>query len=133
MKLMNNKLVLIFLFAFTISFVPYGKVAAQGNRQLVHLARLVIDSAQLENYKAALKESIETAFRVEPGVVMFNAFYEKNNPTHVTVVEVYASDSAYLAHRQTPHFKKYKDEVKDMVQSLELVDVIPIEFASKLK
>lgn len=34
--------------------------------QMVLLA--VIDSLQLENYKAALKEEIKTSVRVEPGV-----------------------------------------------------------------
>ncbi len=31
------------------------------------------------------------------------------------------------------HFKKYKDTVKDMVKSLELIDVVPIGLVSKLK
>jgi hypothetical protein len=34
-----------------------GRVAAQGGEQMVRLSRLVIDSAQLEAYKAALKEA----------------------------------------------------------------------------
>ena len=94
---------------------------------------MVIDSAQLKNYQAALKEEIEAAVRVEPGVLLLNAVYEKNAPTHIMVLEVYASDSAYMAHRQTAHFKKYKDITKDMVKSLELVDVVPISLDSKLK
>lgn len=133
MKPCKNKKHPVILFLLLIFFVSYGKVSAQVNKELVHMAKLIIDSAQLENYKAALKEGIEAAFRVEPGVLMFDAFYEKNIPTHVTVLEVYANDSAYTAHRQTPHFKKYKDTVKAMVKSLELVDLVPIEFASKLK
>jgi hypothetical protein len=34
----------------------------------VRLAELEIDPAQIENYKAALKEEIETSIRVESGV-----------------------------------------------------------------
>ena len=41
---------------------------AQGKSQLVRLSKLVIDSTQLESYKAALKEEIETSVRLEPGV-----------------------------------------------------------------
>jgi quinol monooxygenase YgiN len=121
---------------FAISVLTFffcSNIFAQEKKQIVRLAKLVIDSAQLENYKTALKEEIEAAVRVEPGVLSLNAVYEKNNPTHITVFEIYASDSAYMEHRQTPHFKKYKDATKDMVKSLELVDVIPITLASKLK
>jgi len=110
-----------------------NKVSAQDNKQIVRMAKLVIDSAQLEKYKAALKEQMETALHNEPGVLLYNAVYEKNDQTHITILEVYASDSAYMAHRETAHFKKYKDTVKDMVKSLELIDVVPIGFASKLK
>jgi quinol monooxygenase YgiN len=35
---------------------------------------------------------------------------------------VYASNEAYQSHILTPHFKKYKDAVKDMVLALELID-----------
>ncbi len=97
------------------------------------MAKLVIDSSQLEKYKAALKEQMESALIAEPGVLLYNAVYEKENQTHITILEVYASDSAYMAHRQTPHFKKYKDATKDMVKSLELIDVVPIGMGSKLK
>jgi len=97
------------------------------------VARIVVDAAQLAQYKAALKEGMETAVRVEPGVLSLNAVYEKANPTHVMVLEVYASAAAYQAHLQTPHFKKYKATTKAMVQSLDLVDVEPIALASKSK
>lgn len=107
--------------------------AAQQTGQVVRVARIVVDAAQLAQYKAALKEGMETAVRVEPGVLSLNAVYEKANPTHVMVLEVYASAAAYQAHLQTPHFKKYKATTKDMVKSLELVDVEPIALATKAK
>jgi quinol monooxygenase YgiN len=133
MKFNKNNLFLFILFTLIISFVLNNKVSAQDNKQIVRMAKLVIDPAQLEKYKAALKEQMETALHNEPGVLLYNAVYEKNDQTHITILEVYASDSAYMAHRETAHFKKYKDTVKDMVKSLELIDVIPIGLASKLK
>ena len=92
----------------------------------MRIAKLQIDSAQLENYKAALKEHAETAVRLEPGVLTLYAVYEKNNPTHVTVFEIYANEDAYKAHLETVHFKKYKSATKDMVKSLELIPCAPI-------
>jgi quinol monooxygenase YgiN len=133
MKFNKESLPSFILFTLIISFVLNTKVSAQENKQTVRMAKLVIDSAQLENYKIALKEQMQTAINTEPGVLLYNAVYEKNNQTHITILEVYANDSAYLAHRETLHFKKYKATVKDMVKSFELIDAVPIGLASKLK
>jgi quinol monooxygenase YgiN len=133
MKLKETHTGSLVLFTILLSFIFCGTVAAQEKKQIVRMAKLVIDSAQLESYKVLLKEGIETAVRVEPGVLLMNAVYEKNNPTHVIVLEVYAGDSAYRAHLQSPHFKKYKMGTKDMVKALELTEVVPIGLESKLK
>jgi quinol monooxygenase YgiN len=119
------------LTASMLSIFAFGSVAAQERKPMVRMAKIVVDSAQLENYKAALKEGIETAVRVEPGVLTLFAVYDKDHPTHVTVLEVYADEDAYKAHLQTIHFQKYKSTTKDMVRSLELVDVVPIGLESK--
>ena len=133
MKFNKNGLFPLILFIIMISFIFSSDVSAQENNRIVRMAKLVIDSVQLEKYKTALKEQMETAMGAEPGVLLYDAVYEKNDQTHVTIVEVYASDSAYIAHRQTAHFSKYKDTTKDMVKSLELIDVVPIGLVSKLK
>jgi quinol monooxygenase YgiN len=107
--------------------------AAQEQGQIVRLAKLVIDSTQLEAYHALLKEGIETAVRSEPGVLTLYAVAEKKNPTHITILEIYASTDAYQAHIKTPHFLKYKNGTKDMVKSLELVDTTPLIPGMKIK
>jgi quinol monooxygenase YgiN len=103
----------------------------QDKNRVIRIARLQIDSVQLENYKAAVKEHIETAVRIEPGVLTLYAVYEKNNPTHVTVFEIYADTAAYQSHLQTPHFIKYKTGTKDMVKFLELIETVPIALETK--
>lgn len=112
---------------FTILTIASNDNAfAQDKKQMVRLAKLVIDSTQLETYKAALKEEIEASLRLEPGVLTLYAVAEKNNPAHITILEIYANTEAYRAHLQTPHFIKYKTGTKDMVKSLELVGADPI-------
>lgn len=103
------------------------------NNQMVRLAKLVIDSAQLESYKAALKEEIEASVRLEPGVLTLYAVSEKEHPTHITILEIYADTTAYKAHLQTPHFIKYKNGTKEMVKSLELVEADPLIPGMKIK
>jgi len=115
-----------------ISSFP-GDVSAQNKDLVIRIAKLQIDSAQLESYKVMLKEEIETSVRVEPGVLSLNAVYEKNNPTHVIIMEIYANVDAYRSHTETPHFKKYKSGTMQMVKSLELVETTPIALAAKPK
>jgi 4-carboxymuconolactone decarboxylase len=110
-----------------------NSASAQDNTRYMRVAKIIIDSAQLENYKTALKEGMGTAVRIEQGVLMLYAVYEKTNPTHVTVFEIYSDEDAYKLHIQTPHFKKYKATVQNMVKSLELVDVNPIALEAKHK
>ena len=121
---------------FTSSLIGLAfcnEISAQEKNQMVRLAKLVIDSAQLENYKALLKEEIETSVRTEPGVKTLYAVSEKDNPTHITILEIYADTTAYKAHIQTPTFLKYKTGTKNMVKSLELVGTVPLVPDMKIK
>ena len=86
---------------------------------------------QLEKYKVALKEQMNTAIKVEPGVLSYTVVADKKDLSLITILEVYANLEAYQSHILTPHFKKYKDTVKDMVLSLELIDTELIERVHK--
>jgi quinol monooxygenase YgiN len=121
-----------FILAFMLPF-SLQTASAQEKGQMVRLAKLVIDSAQLENYRAFLKEEIETSVRVESGVLTLYAVSEKDKPTHITILEIYADSTAYKAHLKTPHFIKYKNGTSKMVKSLELVETIPIVPGMKIK
>jgi quinol monooxygenase YgiN len=97
----------------------------------MQMAELEIDPAQLANYNAAVKEQIETAVRVEPGVLVLYAVAAKDNAARVTVFEIYKDTNAYRAHLEAPHFKKYKAKTKMMVKSLKLTSVTPVMLGSK--
>ena len=130
-----RKALLIFsvLLITMMTFVFCGQTSVQNKNQMVRLAKLVIDSTQLENYNALLKEEIEASVRVEPGVLTLYAVAEKNDPTHITILEIYADTIAYKLHLQTPHFIKYKNGTKDMIKSLELVGTVPLVPGMKIK
>jgi quinol monooxygenase YgiN len=64
-------------------------------------------------------------------VLSYTAFADQQEPSQIIILEVYANLAAYHSHLETPHFKKYKESVKGMVQSLELVDMKLVAKASK--
>ena len=133
MKIKKLRLLSLTLVAVTLAFVFCNNNSAQNKNRMVRLAKIVIDSTQLENYNALLKEEIETSLRVEPGVLTLYAVAEISNPTHITILEIYADTVAYKYHLQTPHFIKYKNGTKDMVKSLELVETVPLIPGIKIK
>ena len=92
----------------------------------VRVAEIEIDPAQLEAYTTAIKEQVEAALRLEPGVLALYSVAEKDNPAHVTVFEIYVDSAAYEAHLETAHFKNYKITTRDMVKSLKLRETVPI-------
>lgn len=114
------------ILAFMLIQFTSQNVSAQEKEQIVRLAKLVVDTAHLESYKVFLKEGIETALRVEPGVLTIYALYEKENPANFTILETYASAEAYQVHIQTPHFLKYKQGTLHMFKSLELIETVPL-------
>jgi len=103
------------------------------NPQKVRLSRLVIDSKQLAAYKVILKEEIEASMAKEPGVLTLYAVFEKERPTHLTILEMYATEEAYALHVKTPHFLKYKNGTLKMVKELELIDTEPLLPGLKIK
>lgn len=107
------------------------KGITQEKSQMIRLAKITVDPLQLGKYNVALKEQMTTAVRTEPGVLTYYAVADKTDASHITILEIYADTAAYQAHITTTHFKKYKDTVKDMVKSLELVDVNLIGAAKK--
>src|SRR5215212_9541384 len=108
---MNKKLKLPLIIIGVVMTLGLTHASAQNKEQYIRIARLIVDSTKLENYKQALKEHAEAAVKVEPGVLMLYAVYEKNNPTHLNVFEIYADEDAYKTHIQTAHFLKYKETV----------------------
>ena len=90
-----------------------------------------IDSLQLDNYNDALKTEIENSVCVEQCVLTLQAVAEQNDPTRITILEIYSNMNAYLAHLQKPHFKIFNHTTKDIVKSLELVEMVPVARAMK--
>jgi quinol monooxygenase YgiN len=119
--------VLFFCIGLIISF----NSNAQINNNMYRIAKIKVDINQLEKYKVALKEQMNTAIKVEPGVLSYTVVADKKDLSLITILEVYANLEAYQSHILTPHFKKYKDTVKDMVLSLELIDAELIERVHK--
>jgi len=100
---------------------------------MVRIAELEIDPDQVDAYKAALKEEINASIRTEPGVLTLFAVSIKGHPEQIRLFETYRDAASYQAHVQSPHFKKYKEETRQMVKLLTLLETDPILLGSKFR
>lgn len=104
---------------------------AQNSNTMYRIAKIKVEINQLDKYKAALKEQMDAAIKLEPGVLSYTVVADKKDATSITIFEVYANQEAYQLHIIAPHFKKYKETVKEMVLALELIDTDLIVRAKK--
>jgi len=68
-------------------------------------------------YEAAVKEKIEPAVRLEPGVLARTRIRTKRTPARVFVLEMYADVAAYKAHLERLISRNHRPHTQDMVKS----------------
>jgi quinol monooxygenase YgiN len=51
----------------------------------------------------------------EPGIARFDVVQQTDNPTKFVLVEAYHDEAATKAHKETPHYAKWRDTVAPMM------------------
>ncbi|UYZ61792.1 putative quinol monooxygenase [Hymenobacter weizhouensis] len=110
-----------------LALLSHGIVSAQNTTIMIRISEIEIDPNYLEEYKAILQKESQASVRLEPGVISIYPMYQKDNPTQVRILEIYATREAYESHLKTPHFLTYKTTTLKMVKSLKLIDMEAID------
>ncbi len=97
------------------------------DKMIIRLSEIEIIPEYRDEYLSILKEEAKASVALEPGVISIYPMYQKENPTEVRILEIYADKKAYNDHLETPHFKHYKTTTLKMVKSLKLVDMSAID------
>ena len=108
------------------------KADTDQGKMMVRIAELEIETDYLDEYLEILKEESEASLRLEPGVICIYPMFQKENPTQIRLLEIYANQEAYESHLKTPHFQKYKTTTAEMVKDLKLIDMKAIDPESML-
>ena len=128
MKLINLVFItFMVLLANSCSISQQKKTDTDMKDLMIRISEIEIDFQSLEEYKAILKEEAKASVLLEPGVISIYPMFQKDNPTQVRILEIYANREAYKSHLETPHFLKYKTTTLKMVKSLRLVDMEAID------
>ena len=103
---------------------PKGK---SPDGQLVRIAEIEVYPEWLDTYLAAAQTVGTESVAKEDGVVCIFPMQRKESPTTIRIVEIYRDEAAYKAHLETPHFRAYKEGTPQMIKSLELVPMKPLD------
>ena len=68
----------------------------------------------VEAFKAASVENAQQSVQ-EPGIARFDVIQQSDDPSKFVLVEVYRSPEAAAAHKETPHYARWRDTVADMM------------------
>ena len=80
---------------------------------IVHVS-IHVKAEHVEAFKAATIENARNSIK-EPGIARFDFAQQSDDPTRFVLVEVYRHADAPAAHRETPHYQRWRDTVESMM------------------
>ena len=89
-----------------------------------------VKEEKIEAFKKATIENAQNSIK-EPGIARFDFVQQQDDPTRFVLVEVYRTVEDPLKHKETMHYKKWRDTVADMMaeprSALKFFNVYPDE------
>lgn len=82
----------------------------------VTLVHVHVQPEHVESFAAATLRNQEGSVR-EPGNVRFDVLQSEDDSTRFVLVEMFRDDQAVEAHRATPHYRAWRDEVAPWMAS----------------
>ncbi len=86
---------------------------------------------KVAEFKRLGEHNIRQSVNTEPGVLGMYVMTDKQDPSRFYIVEAYADEAAYQAHRASPHFQSWLKAAQDMIVSRKVVETDPVVFGSK--
>jgi len=81
---------------------------------LVVLVQVRVLADSIDAFIAATKLNA-AASRQEPGIARFDVIQQADDSARFVLIEVYRSNEAALAHKETAHYKTWRDAVAPMM------------------
>lgn len=84
----------------------------------------------IERFKEATVENASKSVQ-EPGIARFDLVQDTSDPARFLLIEVYRQPQARAEHRETAHYKQWRDTVADFMAeprtSIEYTNVFPAD------
>lgn len=83
---------------------------------------------QIEAFRTATLENAKNSVK-EPGIARFDVMQQQDDPERFVLVEAYRTPDAPAAHKETAHYRKWRDTVEPMMaeprKSVKLSNAFP--------
>jgi len=73
------------------------------------LVQVQVNASMIDEFKAAILENAARSVERDPGCVRFDVLQRQDDPTQWMFYEVYDQEEAWVEHRNSPHFLKFKE------------------------
>jgi len=94
---------------------------------IVHVFVCVLPD-RVEDFKSATAENARNSV-LEPGVARFDVVQQADDPTRFVLVEAYRTSEAPAAHKETAHYRAWRDAVESMMaeprSSVKYTEIFP--------
>jgi quinol monooxygenase YgiN len=84
------------------------------NTLVVVFVNVHVHPHQVEAFRAATLANAKESVK-EPGVARFDVVQESEDPTRFVLIEAYHGPAGAAAHKETAHYKLWRDTVADMM------------------
>jgi len=81
---------------------------------VIVLVHVHVKPEHIETFKAATLDNARNSVQ-EPGVARFDAIQQNDAPEHFVLVEVYRNEAATALHKETAHYRRWRDAVEPMM------------------
>lgn len=93
---------------------------------LTNLAMVEVKPQYNADFKRIVSQEMAQSLKAENSVLAMYAATYKNQPNKWLFFEIYADDTAYQTHRQTPHFQAYLKDTAAMLESKNFRTIQPL-------
>jgi len=87
-----------------------------------------VKSESVDAFKSATLQNARNSVQ-EPGIARFDVIQQLDDPTRFVLVEVYRTTDDPARHKETAHYKTWRDTVADMMaeprSSIKYADIFP--------
>jgi quinol monooxygenase YgiN len=81
---------------------------------LIALVHIRVKPESVEAFRQASLENARNSVQ-EPGIARFDVIQQENEPTRFVLIEVFHSAEGQAAHRDTAHYKTWRETVESMM------------------
>lgn len=98
---------------------------------IIRIFEMHIRPENVEAFTRLGQHNIRQSVNTEQGVLGMYVMTDKDDPSKFYIVEAYADEAAYQAHRASLHFQSWLNGAKDMIVSRKMIETNPVVFGSK--